>query len=308
MVLACTLFCPVASLVSLTRTCFYLGLWQLNVHSYNSAVFSSVAIYDFPLAVVNSEFLSPTANVHCTDNEVGIAILGIAIPCDLQAASRVRQLALSGTMDQLDPNDCIAAYATDFVTSRGTLVLVLDTNGSISSALNSSTYGLTTSLWAGSLWDPISWMCDQDLGRGSTKSLIQCSSRLPGIKANASGWRPFDVDAPVSYCLSEKLEEQCKLHISLQLMAVVIIFNLAKVVLILYTVFGFPEPRLVTFGDAVASFLQHPDPITEGLCLLSKRDTRRKGDLHQVPRVFNSKPQRWNTTTSRTRWIICILM
>lgn len=59
-------------------------------------------------------------------------------------------------------------------------------------------------------------------------------------------------------------ESQSQLQISFQYMIVVISFNILKLSIMIMVLFGIRSKHIVTIGDASASFLKNPDPITEG--------------------------------------------
>lgn len=60
-----------------------------------------------------------------------------------------------------------------------------------------------------------------------------------------------------------------RIQISLHFMLIVIAMNLCKLVIMLYVVFTDRSQYIVTLGDAAASFLRRPDPVTKGKCLLN---------------------------------------
>lgn len=59
------------------------------------------------------------------------------------------------------------------------------------------------------------------------------------------------------------------------------------------------EP-LITMGDAVASFLNHSDHYSKGLCLLSIHDVR-KGGYRTSTREWTNERFRWKDVASRKR-------
>jgi hypothetical protein len=59
-----------------------------------------------------------------------------------------------------------------------------------------------------------------------------------------------------------------RIQVNIYFMAVVLLFNLLKLVIMTSAlVIGRSDP-LVTLGDAAASFLEYPEPLTEGKCTL----------------------------------------
>jgi hypothetical protein len=64
-------------------------------------------------------------------------------------------------------------------------------------------------------------------------------------------------------------------------MIVVICANIMKLLAMIAALWTLPQNTLAMVGDAAASFLSHPDPTTEGACLLSRDNIvkERKGSL-----------------------------
>lgn len=76
--------------------------------------------------------------------------------------------------------------------------------------------------------------------------------------------------ARVHYCLSKKMEESCQLSFSLPIAMAVLICNAIKVACMFLTARQERPEMLFTVGDAMASFLECPDPYTTGRCMMSK--------------------------------------
>jgi hypothetical protein len=146
------------------------------------------------------------------------------------------------------------------------------------------------------------WICDDLPG-------AICDSRAVSKNPNWSV-NGYEID----YCLSQLLPPHCKLQFSLTILGVVIAMNLCKCLAMFWTVFGQKSPTLVTVGDALASFLDSPDPLTEGRCLTSKVDIDREGPLRwhlsspdtRPPAIAYHAPirHRWFAAASTRRWLI----
>ncbi|KAJ3466644.1 hypothetical protein MRS44_004208 [Fusarium solani] len=95
-----------------------------------------------------------------------------------------------------------------------------------------------------------------------------CFKSIPYIAKQPSGWAPSFL--PVKYCHSEIVEENCALNANQPIVIVIIICNSIKLIIITTMVFWVKGWPIITLGDAIQSFLNDPDPTTEGLCLLSK--------------------------------------
>ena len=153
--------------------------------------------------------------------------------------------------------------------------------------------------------DSWNWICD------STESCpdIPCSKRLPGIQSDVSNWEVLGYK--VKYCVAQTMEEHCKLQFSIYIAALVIFLNLLKASIMLWLAFGVKESPLMTMGDAVASFIQQPDPNTKNMCLASNehiKRVRKNWNALATQRQYNQQRRRWFAAASKTRWTICIVM
>jgi hypothetical protein len=70
---------------------------------------------------------------------------------------------------------------------------------------------------------------------------------------------------------SQPLENSSSIQIALPFMLVVVICNALKIIAVYYTLHESFTQHIVTQGDAIASFLERPDPTTFGYCSLDKK-------------------------------------
>lgn len=84
--------------------------------------------------------------------------------------------------------------------------------------------------------------------------------------------------SPIEYCLSKRTEPTCKFQVSLVIMVIVILCNFVKTLcmsLIVWKPSSKPSSMpLLNLGDAIATFLDQPDPNTANDCLASKYSFR----------------------------------
>ncbi|GME32344.1 hypothetical protein GTA08_BOTSDO13707 [Neofusicoccum parvum] len=109
---------------------------------------------------------------------------------------------------------------------------------------------------------------------------------------------------PVSRCLAEPVTSPCALKYARNIHIVVIIANLAKVLVMIATMFQYRHPALVTVGDALASFLETPDPTTQELCL-GRIEEFTKGAWTPEPKVYlvDKEASIRSSGASRTQWV-----
>jgi hypothetical protein len=74
----------------------------------------------------------------------------------------------------------------------------------------------------------------------------------------------------IAGALSEQTKNQSQVQISLLFLAIVIVFNVLKGVVMVLTLIDKQHDLLLTCGDAVASFLERPEKLTEGYSVASK--------------------------------------
>ena len=162
---------------------------------------------------------------------------------------------------------------------------------------------------------PWSWMCAFE-----TQAYI---SGCP-IDEIAPGGQWTYGNTTVDYCLSRVFPQACELNFSLQIALAVLICNLGKVTAMCLAFYGFQKRKpLLTTGDAIASFLQHPDPVTKDNRLISTwavdrsffRADRWKRELLTGPGfgtlkdVVQWKPDRrpWAGSASRSYYLVIFM-
>jgi hypothetical protein len=233
--------------------------------------------------VVSSDFLGPSMNASSPGT-----------PDSVIHEIRDRVRGSHEGYEELNPSDCIKAYSTDLVQDRKTLVVVTKSDPS-SSADASSVYYVGSS--SPKQARPFDWICiDVDL-----------SQLIFGQKCPPDGLQPWRLAGhAVEYCLSEVMEEDCKLQIAIPILVVVIFCNLMKLIVMCLVGWKFRLRPLVTTGDAIQSFLQEPDSTTSRMCLVDK-EMIVKGmweDL-PLPQMYHPRGRLWFFACSLPRWIAC---
>ena len=253
--------------------------------NFEDRQYTNFSGYDYPSAIYNGDVGSQTV------------------------AQEMFLRAQEGTLEKLQPSACIDAYATNFQTSRGSVLLVVPNTSSdrfnVSRPILEFEDQEELPVNEFNRCPPFGWICNQ-LGRECNRP---CQFRLGSLRGNLTAWQPFHKE--ILYCLSVKVEENCRLQYSTHLATVVVILNAVKAMIMLYLVFGIKELPLMTVGDAVSSFLQRPDATTDGMCLVAKKDIRkdRHGDgWTQSARQYSSMPQKRFAGASTSRWWISMIL
>lgn len=113
-------------------------------------------------------------------------------------------------------------------------------------------------------------------------------------------------EALVLSCQSNGVHEEdnkCGLHFSTSIMIFVCVLNLLKCSLICWTAYHTGKSELlVTAGDALVSFLQTPDPRTQGMSTRSKQEFQKSSQWNPEPKIWNPQKRRWYCAVSLRRW------
>lgn len=115
------------------------------------------------------------------------------------------------------------------------------------------------------------------------------------------------------YCLAQRTEEHCEVRIYLTLLWVVIACNALKAACFITTILAPDFTPLATVGDAIASFMDNPEPLASERGPISAADVRGRhtASWHSVfaQRTllpWRNERKRWATAVSRKQWSICI--
>ncbi|GAB1318664.1 hypothetical protein MFIFM68171_08874 [Madurella fahalii] len=276
-----------------------LSLSSLPLHLfYNSAVFTSISCNNYAVSVVNEAFLT-------TGNRT-------ALPLYLQTSSMEAMYrgALDGRLERLDRDACFEAYASNFQSSRGDLLLVhYGTDLPESSPYEwdrESRVGYDWSSYGCGRSQAYEWICTDY--RVPYQSGTPCEDLIPGLKADLGSWAPFG--SPVKECFSLPTAERCKLLFSPTLCWLVTMLNLLKALLILFAALRPDTEPLLTLGDALASFMRVPDESTRRLGLTSKNDiVKSVGSWQESRRLLPEfRRRRKFATVSTGRWFFCLFL
>jgi len=253
-----------------------LALSSIPLHLlYNSAVFSTLSTQQYDVFVVSRDFVHG-APFELQYYESAAGNLEIIDPDH----SKIPEDSLENlqrnhtTLLQLDNQECIREYLSSINSANADVVLVTTTANSTNSVL-SWHQGVKSALVSNDpgLWINI-WMCVDDLHYNSTCLDVYddfewvCPNYRKGNctispSANGSDWSTSVPSrdngggaerAVIQYCLSQPVQEHCKLQFSLAIMVVVVLCNLVKAVCMGFIVWRKDPEPLVTLGDALSSF------------------------------------------------------
>lgn len=242
----------------------------------------------------------------------------------------------------MDLKVCIDTYSTSFQSSHGDLLLVTTepttanhhANENITGAsVYPGTYALQN-LGCG-IRQAYQWMCSQAQDAGA-QCETPCEDTVGKFQSDPASWTPLGVQE-IGACYALPTPERCKLLFSPMLCWIVTSLNLVKAGLMVAAALwgggrtssekqeggeygmlpggGGEERRagqdrlILTVGDAVASFMEHPDEATVDMCLTSKQDViRSTGFWSKEPRKISSWRRPKFAAASPTRWMVCVLL
>ncbi|KAH6845132.1 hypothetical protein B0I37DRAFT_406712 [Chaetomium sp. MPI-CAGE-AT-0009] len=140
-----------------------------------------------------------------------------------------------------------------------------------------------------------------------TLSLTQKSG---GIITNPiSGLAPDR--SSIQYCLAQPAPAPtCEVNLNASLLGSVALLNSIALVVTAALLFKRPSSfrPLATLGDAIASFLEEPDPTTQGACLLSKTDIWRGRWPLEEAKYWVPKNHYWFRSVSLPRWMATFIV
>ena len=292
-----------------------VALSSVSIHLlYNSIVFSTLSAQGYTVFAASAELPNSTA-------------------FNWTLLDAMQHLKNASRWQALDNRDCIKTYRQDFVSANGDLLLVLHTTnmtGMVRSIMDVPGLGYGEPDWMCDVYDQTHYPAGC-----SVQSLLNEAANWTiffrvghdsanGLDLGSEGW----MGGKVQYCLSEPVEEQCRVQISLVILGAVVACNAIKALWMLLTIRYQKSQPLVTIGDAIESFLQDPDRSTYGMCLASKHNfgniEKEKSPISPTDRLWHSwlkslhepawtaEPTEWKacrqwwfSAASPKRWLTC---
>lgn len=200
-------------------------------------------------------------------------------------------------VQNLTSHECIEAYDRNFVDTRGPVVLI--TKDGTSSA-NDTFISMKTISGYRSSSTAQSWICEDDQTCGMSTAEL-----------TSDEWTVSN--HTIDHCVSMEVPPRCRLQMSMHVLVAVIICNAIKFLVMISTLL-FSEPTLVTMGDAIASFLNTPDPQSKNQEFIGRHDL-----LHSTAPALCfgmraaspgrhplSAKQRWSAAVTNDRWIVTL--
>lgn len=267
---------------------------------YNSVVFSTLTSREYTV-FVGSESLVNGSAVDWSQT----------IP-HTQGRYTLQHLRSVSTWQTLSNHECISTYGqpvtSAHTSARGDLLAItsyVDVSHVPAYPVDQSCNRLGTEC------DAHRWICAGKIFRDSSaKTEANKPCNINKVLKNATQWEllhGFAQLSPVKYCLSQSVEERCRVQFSLVIMIIVICANFVKILCMLLLLWHHKSRPLVTLGDALESFLRDKDQTTERMCLYDilsfRRNTWDDGILEWEPKRW-----RWLSSISQRRWLTCNML
>ena len=289
---------------------FKLLLWWLLALSsvplhllYNSAVISTRASQEYGVFVGSSNLVTgnglnwsiPVPKFRSFAYHTYASSASIDIP-------HLDHFRNVSTWNRLDNNACIQAYFQPYIVGYGDVIAITSAlNATEPMLLAREVTGFDTT---GSISQD--WMC-------SAYPSLQCN--VNELRAKASHWTlndtvllgPHDLYSqqyPVEYCLSQPVQERCKVQLSLVIIAVVILCNAIKISCMLVVIWKQKSAPLVTLGDSIESFILDKDATTRDMCWANKK-TFTNQQWEPSARPWLRQRHFWFASASVRRWVVC---
>ena len=268
---------------------------------YNSVVFSTLSAQEYSVFASSAELVNGTA-LNWT-SPINFA--------DPELYPTLQYFQNASKWQKLDNRDCIKAYGQDFVSAHGDLLVISPTVNA------TETIVVLMDGFDNGLGDT-SWLCG---GMSQMTEFDSYNCPVNAVLGQAANWTLIDETTtgqtyPVQYCLSQPVEEECRIQVSLVILGIVIACNATKALCMLLAIRHQKSQPLVTLGDAIESFLQEPDPTTEGMCLAGKANFNSAWhESSSNSSAWTNKPIEWSngrhwwfSSASLKRWLVCNIL
>jgi hypothetical protein len=104
--------------------------------------------------------------------------------------------------------------------------------------------------------------------------------------------RPSSVSFRVDYAFAKVRPYGSKIQIGIPFLVIVVVANGLKVLCIYFTLRQCSSGSIVTVGDAVATFLRDPDPLTKDKCMYTQAQLLEKSGEKVEPRPWKQERRR----------------
>lgn len=248
---------------------------------YNTVVYTDIGNYDYISVVVGGEFFDgPLYN-----NTQEIVAYNANNLTNDETIPLMQRLARNNSLQFLTSQQCISAFSQEVVSKYGGVVLATSStvaSGILDADIQTLDFESEEDNEGADSWGKpyIHWICSGDsendpncdpAWQQRNESWTVGTRGDPAAPANTGSEQTLNT---VDHCLAKEGQEHCSVLFNRNLMISVIVCNIIKLSCLVATLLLSNFNPLVTVGDAISSFLAHPDPNTRGLGPVSCVDVR----------------------------------
>lgn len=290
-----------------------LAMSSIPIHLlYNSAIFKTIDTNQYWVVVANLDWLKGgnyTTNIPWAGAPDAGGYYDVTLPYDMAYLNGLRDLWGNATahfnataFQNMSNAECISTYGRNFVSGFNHVLAVTSESGTTA---NETMFFVEQTNGADFYTPNYYWMCEADYFGYATSN--KCDTKK--LRQDASSWTING--KKIDYCLSQITPAHCTVQFSLQVLIAVIICNALKAGAMFWTLYRQKDVTMVTIGDAVANYLEHPDEVTKGRCLMSRTDIKGwrlegiedKPNTAPLPKTFFPQHRpRWFSAASWKRW------
>ena len=281
-----------------------LGFSSVPLHLlYNSAVISTQASQEYVVFVASPELLSGQG-VNWSQpigkfRSYGYDYSASGGPWDPGLVQQYRDVS---SWQNLSNEECIQAYAQNYIQGRGDLLAItsqLNATEPMEMAAASSSFETSDFQW--------NWMCSAYGSRGCTVGDLQAEPSAWKLNDTTyiSATTLYSAQYEIDYCMSQPMDDRCTIQLSLVIMTIVILCNAVKVFCMLLALWHQKSAPLVTIGDSIESFMTDRDATTANMCWASIRTFAKKKNWQGAAKPWLRQRHLWFASASIKRWLIC---
>lgn len=241
----------------------------LDSNSYNSVISTTLSTTDYMAVVTTEDFMNGAAWNHSItpteysqlSQQVSPTHIETQYPLGVPNYNMISKLQhnATGDLQRLDIPTCIRSYNHEFVSDWRNVLLVSNATN-MTNYQNAQDQDAVVALVINNTGiERPNWFCAWELDSGdcSAENIIKMNTWYISAISESKVEHAF-----VKYCLAESIEAHCKVTFNVYMLLISVICNAAKlaVFLLILLLPGFKP--LITVGDAIASFLTFPDPVT----------------------------------------------
>ncbi|PIA97306.1 hypothetical protein CB0940_05322 [Cercospora beticola] len=248
---------------------------------YRSTFYTILQIFKQLYSIENAQLVTATAGILRSDKIDFEAFskqlsAGLEDSSDLFAynsslATRLRSMHLAdeAAFVRLEAQQCLDVYGSDLLTEHSHVFAIVDPSVKVNE---------TDSDRSGEYSDVLNWADLGISGAAAENTPMYWPSSISDLvhetqrDSHSHSW--LLSGKYLEYCMAKREPGHCKVQFSTYILVGIIVCNFIKMSVMVWHLWHQRSGSLVTFGDALASWLQDVDDNTMGNCLIDKSSVR----------------------------------